>query len=55
MLTINENIKKLPKRDLKKWIKECEKTKDSPDWKEALAELKEQMDVSGTGTKSKKD
>lgn len=55
MLTISENIKKLSKRNLKKWIKDREKTKHSQDWKDALAELKEQMNVQGTSTKSEND
>lgn len=55
MLTISENIKKLSKRNLKKWIKDREKTKDSQDWKDALAGLKDQMDVPRTSTKSEND
>jgi len=52
MISIGENIKRLPKKDLKKWIAEREKNTDSPDWKDELAKLKKRLDVKGTGTKS---
>ena len=53
-LSISENIKKLPKRKLKAWIKSQEH-RESQDWKDALKELKESMNVKGTGGKSKED
>jgi len=50
-ISISENIKKLPKKDLKKWIAEREKNTDSQDWKDVLAKLKEHFDAKGTGSK----
>ena len=59
MITISDNIKKLPKKDLKKWIAQREKAakvKDSQDWKDELAKLKERLeDAKGTGEKGKSD
>jgi flagellar motility protein MotE (MotC chaperone) len=56
MLSINENIRKLPKKELKKWIAAREKKQNlSQDWKDELAKLKESMNVKRTGTKSKCD
>lgn len=54
MLNISENIKKLPKKDLKKWVTAREKENRSQDWKDQLAELKKSY-VSRAGTESKKD
>ena len=54
MLDIGENIKKLPKKELAKWIKSQEH-RDSQDWKDELAKLKKRMDVKGTGAKRKED
>lgn len=55
MVEISDKIKELPKRNLKKWISRKEKIKTSQDWKDALAELKEQMDVPRTSKKSEED
>ncbi|MFW6326733.1 MAG: hypothetical protein ACOC2F_00315 [Bacteroidota bacterium] len=59
MLTISNKIKKLPKKDLKKWIAQREKSqkvKDSQDWKDELAKLKERLeDAKETGEKGKSD
>lgn len=54
MIDIGENIKRLPNKELAKWIKSQEH-RDSQDWKDELAKLKKQLDVKGTGGKSKKD
>jgi len=53
MLHISEHIKKLPKKDLKKWVSNREKL-EAQDWKDELAKLKETY-AKRTGTKSKKD
>ena len=55
MVEISDKIKGLSKRNLKKWISRKEKIKTSQDWKDALAKLKERLDVPGTSTKSKND
>ena len=55
MLTISENIKKLPKKELKKWIANREKEERNQDWKDELAKLKEKINAKGTGGKSKDD
>lgn len=54
MLQISDKIKALPKRQLKKWIKSKE-GKDSQDWKDELAKLKERLDVKRVSTESEKD
>jgi len=54
MISIGENIKKLPKKELKKWIAVREKENRNQDWKETLAKLKERY-VQGTGAKSEND
>lgn len=54
MLHISENIKKLPKKDLKKWVAVKEKQNRSQDWKDQLAKLKESY-ASGTGSEGKED
>ena len=54
MLSINENIRKLSKKDLRKWIKSQE-NRESQDWKDALAELKETINVKRVSRKSKED
>jgi hypothetical protein len=55
-LDISENIKRLPKKDLKKWVSEREKENRNQDWKDELAKLKKQMEnVERAGRKSKKD
>ena len=41
MIHISEHIKKLPKRDLKKWILDREKENRSEDWKRELEKLKD--------------
>lgn len=59
MVQISEKIKKLPKKDLKKWIADREKENRTQDWKDELAKLKERLepkkDAEGTGSKSKSD
>lgn len=52
MITISENIKKLPKKDLKKWISDREKKTTSQDWKDELAKLKKRLDAKGNSSKS---
>jgi hypothetical protein len=54
MLQISEDIKKLPKKQLKKWVEAKEKQHKTQDWKDQLAKLKESY-VSRTGTKSEDD
>jgi hypothetical protein len=54
MISIGENIKKLPKKDLKKWVS-SQGHRDSKDWKDVLAELKETLNVPGTSSKSKEN
>ena len=54
MISISENIKKLPKKDLKKWVTDREKKETSQDWKDELAKLKLRY-AKGTGAKSKDD
>lgn len=41
MLLISDHIKKLPKKDLKKWIADREKEKRSDDWAKELEKLKD--------------
>ncbi|MBT3206948.1 MAG: hypothetical protein HN347_01225 [Bacteroidetes bacterium] len=52
---ISDKIKKLPKKDLKKWVAAREKENRSQDWKDELEKLKKQFDVKGTGSKGKND
>jgi len=54
MIQIGENIKKLPKKELSKWIS-SQGHRKSRDWKDVLAELKENLNVPGTSKKNKKD
>jgi hypothetical protein len=54
MISIGENIKKLPKKELSKWIS-SQSHRKSQDWKDALAELKEKLNVPRTSKKSKED
>ena len=54
MISIGENIRKLTKKDLKKWISSQEH-RDSKDWKDVLAELKETLNVQRASKKSKGD
>jgi hypothetical protein len=54
MISLGENIKKLSKRELKKWVS-SQGHRDSKDWKDTLAELKETLNVPRTSKKSKVD
>ncbi len=54
MLHISEHIKKLPKKDLKKWVANREKVVKTQDWKDELAKLKESY-AKRAGSKSKDD
>jgi len=54
MIYISNNIKKLPKKDLKRWIADREKKETSQDWKDELAKLKERY-VSRVSKSSKED
>ncbi len=54
MLHISEHIKKLPKKDLKKWVTARENENRSQDWKDQLAELKKSY-AKRAGSKSKDD
>jgi hypothetical protein len=58
-ITISDKIKKLPKKDLRRWINQREKSKkvqESKDWKDELEKLKKRMeDAKGAGEKSKVD
>ena len=54
MISLGENIKKLPKKDLKKWVS-SQGHRDSKDWKDALAELKETLNVPRISKKSEGD
>ena len=59
MVQISDKIKKLPKKDLKKWISDREKENRTEDWKDELAKLKKRLepkkDAKGTGEESKSD
>jgi len=52
MIHISDKIRELPKRSLKKWIKEREKENRSEDW---LKELEKLKDDSRAGKKSETD
>jgi hypothetical protein len=54
MISIGENIKKLPKKELSKWVS-SQGHRKSQDWKDVLAELKEKVNVPRTSKKSEKD
>jgi hypothetical protein len=54
MISIGENIKKLPKKELSKWIS-SQGHRKSQDWKDTLAELKETLNVPRASKKSKED
>jgi hypothetical protein len=51
MVSIGKNIKDLPKKELKKWVA-SQSHRETKDWKDALAELKETFDVQRTSKKS---
>lgn len=54
MISIGKNITDLPKKELKKWIS-SQSHRESEYWKDALAKLKERLNVPGTSKKSEKD
>ena len=55
MVVISDMIKKLPAKDLKKWIADREKENRSQDWKEQLEKLKSTLDVKRVKSKGKSD
>lgn len=53
MLHISDKIKKLPKKDLEKWITDRKKEKRSEDWEKELKKMKD--GIARTQSKGKKD
>jgi len=54
MIDISKHIYDLSNRDKKRWIK-SQSHRQSQDWKDALEQLKDSMDVKRTRSESKDD